>query len=90
MYWRLLQMVISIQLFHKNVTALHILKNKKKVCDEAKSLFKTSDVLEQKKDIHKIPIDYLPRDKINEEHINRVFSDIKYKPQEINKHMQNI
>ena len=44
----------------------------------------------KKKEIHKIPIDYLPRDKINQEHITCVFPEVRYKHDEIRKHMQNM
>ena len=59
-------------------------------CAETKLLFKKNESSQEKKEIHKIPIDYLPRDKINQQHITCVFPEVKYKHDEINKHMQNM
>ena len=48
------------------------------------------NLCEKKKDIHKILIDYLPRDKSNQQHITCVFPEVRYKHDEIRKHMQNM
>ena len=59
-------------------------------CDGADSIFKIDVSANVQKEIHKIPIDYLPRDKINTEHINRVFPELRYKHEEISKHMHSM
>ena len=43
------------------------------ICAKALTLFKQDQVLPENNNVHKIPLDYLPRDKINEEHVTRVY-----------------
>ena len=58
-------------------------------CAKAKLSLKQNESSQEKKETHKIPIDYLPRDKINQEHSTCVFPEVQYKHDEIRKQMQN-
>ena len=60
------------------------------ICAKAKSLFRQNEVFPENNNVHKIPIDYLPRDKINEEHVTRVYSNAKYKQEEIDQHIREM
>ena len=61
------------------------------ICAKALTLFKQDQVLPENNNVHKIPLDYLPRDKINEEHVTRVYGvNEKYNKEAIDQHIREM